>query len=258
MKEKCRKRWGVFIWGILAVLSLAYFFLLLGFCGFTNKFFLIWPFFSCCCMAMAIQCRLHVVEKWFPGWLIRFGKTVLLLMLVLFLGVEGLICTGFYAEPEEGVYYVVVLGAHVKNGRPSIVLQKRLDTAIAYAGKYPNCIIIASGGQGGNESEAEAVVMARYLEEKGIAADRIRVEDQSRNTKENLQFSMKFIERENAATAIVSNDFHIFRATHIAKKAGYVNPQGLAARDDARTILADMVREFFGVVKDFACGNMIL
>lgn len=98
--------------------------------------------------------------------------------------------------------------------------------------------------------------MCEYLTAKGIGPDRIFMEDQSKNTFQNLSFSAEFLDRENDSVGVVSNNFHIFRAEKIAKKAGYANVFGIAARGDAFLQCNNMVREFFGVLKDFFVGNM--
>ena len=81
-------------------------------------------------------------------------------------------------------------------------------------------------------------------------------EDKSRNTFENLTFSAEYLDREKDSVAIVSNNFHIFRATKIAKKAGYANVCGIAAKGEPYLQINNMMREFFGVVKDVVMGNM--
>ena len=117
--------------------------------------------------------------------------------------------------------------------------------------------MVVSGGQGSNETATEASVMAAYREEKGLEEDRILLEEKSTSTEENLRFSGQLME-EGAKIAVVSNDFHIYRAIHLARAAGFEEPQGLGARDDIRTLPANLLREFFGVIKDRACGNMKL
>ena len=77
------------------------------------------------------------------------------------------------------------------------------------------------------------------------------------NVSEGGIYNMELMD-EAPCIAVVSNDFHMYRATHLARAVGYHNPQGLAARDDIRTLPANLVREFFGVVKDVATGNMKL
>ena len=76
------------------------------------------------------------------------------------------------------------------------------------------------------------------------------MEDQSVNTRENLIFSKSFLP-EHASVGIVSNGFHICRALHLSKTLGYKNAAGIPAKGDLITQPANLLREFFAVVKDF-------
>ena len=98
--------------------------------------------------------------------------------------------------------------------------------------------------------------MYDYLVEKGVAAERILREDQSRNTSQNIEFSSAFLDKENDSVGIVTNNFHIFRATHIAKKSGYLQVCGIAAPSELSMQGNNMLREFLGVMKDFLAGNI--
>ncbi len=253
-KERKEKLWKV--WLILGILCLLYFTVLIAYTGFTNLFYFIWFPAGIVFLLFSWMAKKHLVKR-MPKWFKIVCGTFIGVCLTIFVFVEGLILSGFYHTPLEEVEYVVVLGAHVRNGRPSRVLAKRLDAAYDYAIEHEEVVVIVSGGQGANETTTEAYAMACYLEEKGLDPKRIIKEEQSTSTYENLVFSMELMD-ESPSIAVVSNDFHIYRATHLARAVGYENPQGLAARDDIRTLPANLVREFFGVVKDWAAGNMKL
>lgn len=256
-KKSEKKMWLWKIWLILAILCLAYFAGLNIYTGFTNLFYMIWLpagifFFICAWMA-----KKHFIKRVVPKWLTIALGILIGILLVFFLTIEGFILSGFYKTPAKDVDYVIVLGAHVTNGKPSRILKKRLDAAVEYAAKHENVKIIVSGGQGSNETTTEAFAMAAYLEEKGIERERILLEDKSTDTNENLRFSKVFVE-DGETVAVVSNDFHIYRAVHLARHIGYEDPQGLGARDEIGTLPANLLREFFGVIKDWAWGNMKL
>lgn len=244
------------IWLVLGILCLLYFVGLIVYTGFTNLFYFIWFPVGIIFLLFAWMAKKHLVRR-MPKWFKLICGTFIGVCLAVFLFVEGLILSGFYRMPAQEVEYVVVLGAHVKNGKPSRVLAKRLDAAYDYAMEHEEVLVIVSGGQGSNETTTEAYAMACYLEEKGLEPNRILKEEKSTSTHENLVFSMGLMD-DDPLIAVVSNDFHIYRATHLARAVGYENPQGLAARDDLRTLPANLVREFFGVVKDVATGNMKL
>ena len=58
-------------------------------------------------------------------------------------------------------------------------------------------MIIVSGGRGRGEDITEASAMKDYLVSKGINKDMIIMEDKSKTTKENFDFSKKIIEHIN-------------------------------------------------------------
>lgn len=253
-KGKKRLLWK--IWLALGILCLLYFAVLIVYTGFTNLFYCIWLPIGITFLLLAGMTKAGTIRR-MPRWLKILCGTVIAVGAAVFLFIEGLILSGFYRTPSEEPDYLIVLGAHVKNGRPSRVLTKRLDAAFDYAAEHENVTVIVSGGQGGNEAATEASVMAAYLEEKGLERERILLEEKSTSTEENLRFS-KELTGDGARIAVVSNDFHIYRAVHLAREAGFDDPQGLSARDDIRTLPANLMREFFGVVKDRVCGNMKL
>jgi len=98
--------------------------------------------------------------------------------------------------------------------------------------------------------------MYDYLAGRGIEKERIIREDRSVNTVQNLKYSAEFLDREQDSVCIVSNNFHMFRARRLAEKLGYQKVFGLAAKGDPVLMANNMLREFFGVMKDFTYGNL--
>lgn len=190
-----------------------------------------------------------------PGWCRVTFSVLVILGLLLMTVVEVLILRHFDdAEPEVDV--VIILGAQVKEDRPSLVLGYRLDKAIEYLNAHPDVICIVSGGQGENEPFTEAEGMFRYLTGHGIDASRIIKEDKSGNTTQNMQFSKKLIPEGTKRVGILTNNFHIYRATAIAKKQGIEGAVGIVAPSKKEYLPTNLFREFFGVLKDVLMGNM--
>jgi uncharacterized SAM-binding protein YcdF (DUF218 family) len=173
----------------------------------------------------------------------------------LFVWVESVL--HFYAKKraEQGMEYIVILGAQIKGTIISKSLKKRLDTALVYLRTNPDTKIIVSGGKGKDELISEAEAMSKYLVVEGIDKGRIQMEDKSTNTNENIRFSKKFIP-ENASVAIVTNGFHIYRSIKIAKKQGFPQVQGIAAPTDPILSVSYYVWETLGVLKDYLQGNL--
>lgn len=167
------------------------------------------------------------------------------------------------AVPPAKLDYLIVLGAQVREDwEPSVSLRYRLERARGYLLENPDTCCVVSGGQGPNEPCTEAEAMASWLERNGIAPERIIREDRSTNTVENIRYSRDAIEREDpgaAATArigIVTNDFHLYRATGLALKQGLRGAVGVPAASNPFYLPNNVLRECFGVVKDLLAGNM--
>ena len=55
---------------------------------------------------------------------------------------------------------------------------------------------------------------------------------------------------------IVTNDFHVYRAVHIARKAGLAHACGIAGYSTPLYLPNNLLRESLGLAKDFAVGNI--
>jgi uncharacterized SAM-binding protein YcdF (DUF218 family) len=190
-----------------------------------------------------------------PNFMVFVITIALVMVGGAFAIVEAALLSQARQKAEQGMDYLIVLGAQVRGTTISKSLQKRLDTAITYLKNNPSTVAIVSGGKGSKEAITEAEAMYLYLRTKGISSTRILQEDKSTNTKENICFSKAFL-KDNASVAIVTNGFHIFRATNIAKKQGITQVQGLAAPTDLLLSINYYVREAVGVVKDKVFGNL--
>ena len=167
---------------------------------------------------------------------------------------EGCILSKFFVSYDEDVDYLIVLGSQVKEDGPGPALKNRLDKAYEYLVAHPSSKCIVSGGQLYKEPYSEAFGMQKYLVELGIDEGRILLEDNSFDTLENIQNSMKLFDPENDSIGLISSNFHMFRATRIAKKAGIKNVHPIAAHDSLLYLPSNLFREFFGVMKGFMKG----
>ncbi len=245
-----------FILLLLGIIFIGYFICIAFFVGHGTNFFFIWFFLGIGAITMSVLVKKGIWSGYVPLWLRRIFTILVCAGGILFLVVEGFIISGFSQKGPNGLDYLVVLGAQMKTSGPSKALQYRLDEAIRYLEENPDTQVIVSGGQGPDEPMPEAQGMYDYLVEKGISPERILLEDQSKNTFQNLTFSAEYLNREKDAVGIVSNNFHVFRATKIARKAGYQRVYGIAAKGEPFLQFNNMMREFFGVAKDFLVGNM--
>ena len=249
-KEKSISQW---IWLALAILCVLYGIVILS-AGSGTWFFAVWFALAVVFVSFAFAARRHL---W--GMLPSIIKAVVLIILVagliLFAVVEDKILKGFSAKGDPDLDYLIVLGSQVREDGPSRVLRYRLDTASDYLTENENTLCIVSGGQGLNEPYPEADGMKTYLVGRGIPEERIILENTSLTTTENIANSKKLIDPEKDTVGIVTNDFHVYRGTALAKKAG-LNAVGIAAPSSVPFLPNNMFREFFAVIKEFLQGNI--
>lgn len=224
--------------------------------GFGTYFFLVWGATGIVFLLSGTLLSNRELVGRLPKWLKVIIFSLFFLGILLFVGVEGLILSQYRAVPKPGADYVIILGAQWRQEGPSEVLRRRLDKAIEYLNENPDTQVIVSGGQGRNEPVSEAAGMRKYLVDAGIYDERILLEDTSTNTFQNLVFSGRLLDPENDRVIIVTNNFHVFRAVRIADKQGYKHVEGMAADSMAGMAPHNLLREFFGVVKDFLEGNL--
>ncbi len=242
------------LWSILGVLCILYG-LFVRRAGSGTLFFAFWIALGLCFAAAAVAARKELWKK-LPRVVRIAAAGILIFLALLFLFVEALILSAFGKKGEPDLDYVMVLGAQVRESGPSVVLRYRLDKAAAYLSENEDTVCIVTGGQGYNEPFPEAQGMRDYLVSCGISPERILMESKSKNTVENMRFSMELFDPEKDSVGILTNNFHVFRAERLAKKAGIRNACGIAADTNVYYLPSNMVREFLAVIKDFLAGNI--
>jgi len=175
--------------------------------------------------------------------------SVIISISLSFVIIESLIFINARSHKYENADYIVILGAGLYRGAPSLTLLRRINAAINYSNENPHVKIIVSGGTGEGQRTSEALAMARVLENNGINSDRIIIEDRSSSTYENLKFSGELISDLDKKIIISSSEFHLFRAKIIAKKLGYKNVGVLASRTPGILLPNYYAREYFAVLK---------
>ena len=155
----------------------------------------------------------------------------------------------FFQPPDGSPAVAVVLGAKVRaDGSPSRILKNRLDTAADLLEAEPQLVCVVAGGQGKNEPVSEALAMARYLEGRGIDPGRVLLEDQSRNTEENLANTAALLREEGLPSRVIliTDSFHQLRAAAQARRQG-LDVFSLSSPTPWALFPAYWVREFFGI-----------
>ncbi len=149
--------------------------------------------------------------------------------------------------PTDSNTTVVILGCKVRNGAPSLMLKRRLDSAYEYLSENPDVNVIVSGGQGADEIISEAECMREYLVSKGISSERIFMEDKSCSTEENMKFSHKIVEENGLPEkiTIVTDGYHQLRSEIIARQQG-MEAYNISAYTSPHLVPTYWVREWFG------------
>ena len=221
-----------------------------------SRFYLIWGlggiFFTGCALIIKFDLWSQI-----PLPVRRVTYAVLFVGGLAFVLAEGCIFAHYHDRGKPDLAYIIVLGAQMKPAGPSAALKFRLDAACDYLTQNEDTLCVVSGGQGKNEPCSEAEGMRDYLVERGVLPGRILMEDQSTDTSENIAYSAAIIGSTDKSVGIVTNNFHVFRGVMLARHAGFEDVCGIAARSNIYFQPNNLVREFFGIVKDLVCGNLL-
>lgn len=146
----------------------------------------------------------------------------------------------------------LLLGCKVNGTKPSRILQERLDTAYEYLSENPKVICILSGGKGNDEDISEAQCMYEYLTGKGIAKERLIMEDRSVSTEENIKFSKEILKEKGLAldAAIITSEFHMYRANVLAEKEGF-KTYSVSSHTSWMYLPTYYIRELYAIIEQW-------
>ena len=230
-------------WFLCALLALAGAFL-----------FLCLPGYKFAGLALLMLAALIPVYHFLKHDFLRRVLTALLFLALVVMSLTG----GTIARSASGTAdpqadCLIVLGCQVRGTVPSRMLRQRIDAAADYLRTYPDAIAIVSGGMGPGEDITEAQCMYDCLIAAGIEPERILMEDRATSTSENLRFSLELMESDSVA--IVSNEFHLYRAGQMARQLG-LSPALIPASTEYPILLASYtLREILAVWKFHLFGG---
>lgn len=122
------------------------------------------------------------------------------------------------ARPADAI---IVLGAAEYRGKPSPVLEARLNHALFLYLKNMAPRIITTGGAGGDPVFTEGSVGRAYLTDRGVPPEAIVVEREAENTSQSVAAVAEIMRRMNLQSAIVVSDgYHIFRVKKMLESTG--------------------------------------
>lgn len=184
------------------------------------------------------------------------------ILLILFLCAEVVLISfiaiyGINDNIDYNEDVVIVLGAGVRGDKVTLPLKMRLDKAIEYHHKNPDSLIVVTGGQGLQEIVTEAYAMEKYLVQNGIDKNKIIKEEKAESTSENMKFSKEILDNcfdDDYSVVVVTNNFHVFRGTAIAKNTGFKNVTHMHAGLQWYNLMPCFLRESLAVIKMIILG----
>lgn len=148
------------------------------------------------------------------GWLI-------LGTIVVWAGTVGLVvATGAYPDVRKADA-ILVLGAAQYNGRPSPVLQARLDYGIGLFKRGLARQLVVTGGVGRGDTVSEGEVARRYAVRQGVPDTSIMVERKGVTSGESVTAAAALMRGRGLHTAlVVSDSYHMLRLELLTRRAG--------------------------------------
>lgn len=144
---------------------------------------------------------------------------------------------------------IIVLGAGVRSdGSPSPMLQDRLITGIELYDEGVSNRLLMSGDHT-KIGYDEVNIMKSYAVDKGIPSEHVFMDHAGISTYDSIYRAKEIFQADKIV--IVTQEYHLYRALHIAKKLG-VEAYGVSA--DVRTYAGQSMRELrekAARVKDF-------
>ncbi len=129
---------------------------------------------------------------------------------------------------------IIVLGAAEYRGRPSPVLEARLNHALFLYLKGLAPLVLTTGGAGGDPVYTESEVGRRYLSRKGVPSESILVESEGESTAHSTAAAAEMMRRRGLRSCIVVSDgYHIYRVKKMLEFRGlevYGSPRPSAVK----------------------------
>lgn len=155
------------------------------------------------------------------------------------------------SELLTDIDYIVVLGAGIRRGKPSPMLEDRLKTGISlYNNDISNKILIT--GDHTNDDYDEVTVMKNYLLEHGIPEEDIITDNYGISTYDSI-YRVKNVYKSNKVV-IVSQRYHLYRALFLSDN---LDLKSYGVEADLRYYYGQWYREIREILarnKDFIKG----
>ncbi len=191
------------------------------------------------------------------AWRRWFCRGLLLLLFLALFGTAALLGVNQYMKAQAAPYIItaadaaaldpvdsiLILGCGLRDGRPSAMLQDRLEQGLSLYRNGVSARILMSGDHGRAEYD-EVNVMKAYAIERDVPSDRIFMDHAGFSTYESMYRARDVFLAQRVV--IVTQDYHLYRAIYVARALG-LDAYGVAAEShryagqayrDLREILA--------------------
>jgi uncharacterized SAM-binding protein YcdF (DUF218 family) len=175
------------------------------------------------------------------GWL-------LLGILIIWAATVGLILAAGARPVIRKADAILVLGAAQYNGRPSPVLQARLDHGISLYKRQLAPKMVFTGGVGVGDTLSEGEVARRYAVKQGVPESAIIVERRGVTSAESVAAAAALMRASGLRSAlVVSDSYHMLRLELLTRRAGIQPYRAPAATpiDKSKRRWRYVVRESF-------------
>jgi len=187
------------------------------------------------------------------AWFRSLVVLVVLAIPLFVLLIAGAVYWQARTDEVRRVDAIVVLGAAQYNGRPSPVLSARLDHALSLYDDGIAPLIVLTGGKLQGDAFTEAEAGQSYLEERGVPASAMMLENGGRDTFTSMAGVAALLgETDVERVLLVSDGFHLLRAELMARHFGFETYSSAAANGPIEpwsgSELAYVIRETGGIL----------
>ena len=182
----------------------------------------------------------------------------LIILVGMMVFVQALIYQGMLVRDDAKSDYVIIFGAKIYGNAPSPLLSGRIYEAALYMQQNPESVAIACGGRASVGEYSEAQVIRDVLVSWGIDEERILLEDESSDSRQNVDNALEMIaERGGGSVMAVTSDYHLYRCMSLLRSCGietYGRSSELMMYIRPIAHFREMLSIMLGFVRDFAAA----
>lgn len=175
---------------------------------------------------------------------------IIIVMLILILTInfyiimktKNKIVTKEKIEKETDIDCILVLGAGVKNNKPTHMLEDRILEGIELYNDKITTKIIMSGDHGRKEYD-EVNIMKNYAKERGVLSEDIFMDHAGFSTYESIYRAKEIFKAKKII--IVTQKYHLYRALYIAQVLG-IEAYGISS--NLRVYTGQIVRDIREII----------